>query len=52
MIQPHKQPSYCFFSEGEARVTIFASTGNARTFNYQPGDISYVPAAMGKEDVA
>jgi oxalate decarboxylase/phosphoglucose isomerase-like protein (cupin superfamily) len=28
-------------------VTIFASTSNARTFNYQAGDIGYVPASMG-----
>ena len=26
-------------SEGTARMTLFASSGNARTFNYQPGDI-------------
>ncbi|KAF9021028.1 oxalate decarboxylase [Hymenopellis radicata] len=36
-----------FFLEGEGRVTIFASQGSARTFNYQPGDIGYVPTAMG-----
>ncbi|CAK5268702.1 unnamed protein product [Mycena citricolor] len=38
---------WSFFIEGTARVTIFASQGNARTFNYQPGDIGFVPAAMG-----
>ncbi|KAK7037809.1 hypothetical protein VNI00_010770 [Paramarasmius palmivorus] len=38
---------WSFFLEGEGRVTIFASQGNARTFNYQAGDIGYVPAAMG-----
>ena len=26
--------------EGEARVTLFGSSGNARTFDYRPGDIS------------
>jgi len=29
-------------SAGEGRVTVFASQGNARTFNYQPGDIGTV----------
>ncbi|KAK7467477.1 hypothetical protein VKT23_004530 [Stygiomarasmius scandens] len=38
---------WSFFLAGEGRVTVFASQGNARTFNYQPGDIGYVPAAMG-----
>jgi oxalate decarboxylase/phosphoglucose isomerase-like protein (cupin superfamily) len=35
------------FSEGEGRMTIFASGDNSRTFNYQPGDIGYVPASQG-----
>jgi oxalate decarboxylase family bicupin protein len=29
--------------KGHARVTIFASNGNARTFNYQAGDVGIVP---------
>ena len=29
-------------------MTIFAGTGIAQTFDYQPGDISYVPTAYGK----
>uniref|UniRef100_D8Q486 Oxalate oxidase n=1 Tax=Schizophyllum commune (strain H4-8 / FGSC 9210) TaxID=578458 RepID=D8Q486_SCHCM len=41
------QDEWTFFLEGEARVTIFAAQSNARTFNYQPGDIAYVPTAMG-----
>ncbi|PBL04375.1 oxalate decarboxylase [Armillaria gallica] len=41
------QDEWSLFLEGEGRVTIFASQGTARTFNYQPGDIGYVPAAMG-----
>lgn len=28
-------------------MTIFGAQSNARTFDYQPGDIGYVPAAMG-----
>jgi hypothetical protein len=33
--------------EGNARMTLFASTSNARTFDYQGGDIGYVPASFG-----
>ncbi|TFK79856.1 oxalate decarboxylase [Polyporus arcularius HHB13444] len=41
------QNEWGFFLEGTARVTIFAGTGIAQTFDYQPGDISYVPTAYG-----
>ncbi|RDB25886.1 Oxalate decarboxylase OxdC [Hypsizygus marmoreus] len=41
------QDEWSFFIEGEGRMTIFASQSNARTFNYQAGDIGYVPATMG-----
>ncbi|KDR78673.1 hypothetical protein GALMADRAFT_244166 [Galerina marginata CBS 339.88] len=41
------QDEWSFFIEGQGRVTIFASQSNARTFNYQAGDIGYVPATMG-----
>jgi oxalate decarboxylase/phosphoglucose isomerase-like protein (cupin superfamily) len=50
-------------SEGQARITLFASSHNARTFNYQSGDIgvcysvtlllpclscaAYIPASFG-----
>jgi oxalate decarboxylase len=27
-------------------MTVFASAGSARTFNYQAGDVGYVPFAM------
>ncbi|TCD61848.1 hypothetical protein EIP91_007838 [Steccherinum ochraceum] len=41
------QDEWSFFIEGEGRVTLFASSGNARTFNYQGGDIGFVPATFG-----
>ncbi|KAJ3533785.1 hypothetical protein NM688_g7236 [Phlebia brevispora] len=41
------QDEWGFFLEGEARVTLFASSGNAATYNYQAGDVSYVPATYG-----
>ena len=28
-------------------LQVFASDGHARTFNYQAGDVGYVPFAMG-----
>ncbi|KAK0481203.1 oxalate decarboxylase [Armillaria luteobubalina] len=41
------QDEWSYFLEGQGRVTIFAARGRARTFNYQSGDIGYVPAGMG-----
>src|SRR5262249_44108597 len=32
---------------GQARMTVFASSGKARTFDYQAGDVGYIPFAMG-----
>ena len=36
-----------YYLEGEARMTVFASSGVARTFDYRAGDVGYVPFAMG-----
>jgi oxalate decarboxylase len=36
-----------YYVSGRARMTAFASSGNARTFDYQAGDVGYVPFAMG-----
>ncbi|KAI0322870.1 oxalate oxidase [Amylostereum chailletii] len=41
------QDEWSFFLEGEARVTLFAGSGNARTYNFQAGDVGYVPASFG-----
>ncbi|KAJ3571984.1 hypothetical protein NP233_g3395 [Leucocoprinus birnbaumii] len=41
------QDEWSFFLEGSGRMTIFAAQSNARTFDYQAGDIGYVPASMG-----
>jgi oxalate decarboxylase len=32
---------------GEGRMTVFAATGVARTFDFRAGDVGYVPFAMG-----
>jgi len=36
-----------YYIEGQGRMTVFASGGKARTFDYQAGDVGYVPFAMG-----
>jgi len=36
-----------YFICGEARMTVFASQNNARTFDFQAGDVGYVPFPMG-----
>jgi oxalate decarboxylase len=36
-----------YYIEGKGRMGVFASSGQARTFDYQAGDVGYVPYAMG-----
>jgi oxalate decarboxylase len=36
-----------YYIAGCGRMTVFASGGKARTFDYQAGDVGYVPFAMG-----
>lgn len=36
-----------FYISGKARMTVFASQGKARTFDYQAGDVGSVPFPMG-----
>ncbi|MXP51469.1 cupin domain-containing protein [Pantoea sp. SoEX] len=36
-----------YYIEGEGRMGVFASSSQARTFNYRAGDVGYVPFAMG-----
>ncbi len=38
---------WSFFIKGSARISIFASSGTARTFNYTSGDVGIVPANFG-----
>ncbi|KAL7276935.1 hypothetical protein RUND412_000079 [Rhizina undulata] len=49
---------WSFFLGGTARITVYAAEGNARTFDYGPGDVGYIPKSMshyientGTEDV-
>ncbi len=36
-----------YYISGRGLMTVFASGGKARTFDYQAGDVGYVPFAMG-----
>ena len=36
-----------YYLSGEGRMTVYASSGMARTFDYRAGDVGYVPFAMG-----
>ncbi len=36
-----------YYLSGKGRMTVFANSGKARTFDYQAGDVGYVPFAMG-----
>lgn len=36
-----------YYIEGTARMGVFGSSGEARTFDFQAGDVGYIPYAMG-----
>ena len=36
-----------YWIEGQARMGVFGASGQARTFDFQAGDVGYVPFAMG-----
>jgi oxalate decarboxylase len=36
-----------YYIEGRGRMTVFAASGEARTFDFQAGDVGFVPFAMG-----
>jgi oxalate decarboxylase len=40
-------PEWQYYISGQARMTVFASGENARTFDFQAGDVGYVPISMG-----
>jgi oxalate decarboxylase len=35
-----------YFAAGRGRMTVFGAAGTARTFDYQAGDVGYVPKSM------
>jgi oxalate decarboxylase len=42
----HAKDEWQYYISGRARMTVFASGGKARTFDYQAGDVGYVPFSM------
>ena len=36
-----------YYIEGQGRMTVFGAESRARTFDYQAGDVGYVPRSMG-----
>ncbi len=42
---PHAD-EWAYFIEGKAKMTAFASSHSAQTFDFQAGDVGYVPRAM------
>jgi oxalate decarboxylase len=36
-----------YYISGQARMTVFAAEGQANTFDYQAGDVGYIPLPMG-----
>jgi oxalate decarboxylase len=36
-----------YYIQGQGRMGVFAASGKARTFDFQAGDVGYVPFAMG-----
>ena len=43
---PHAD-EWQYYISGSARMTVFAASATARTFDYRAGDVGYVPFAMG-----
>ena len=42
----HPHDEWQYYISGRGRMTIFASGERARTFDYQAGDVGYIPFAM------
>jgi oxalate decarboxylase len=42
----HVKDEWQYYISGRGRMTVFASGGKARTFNYQAGDVGTVPHGM------
>ncbi len=42
-----KADEWQYYIEGQARMTVFDATSKARTFDYRPGDVGFVPRTLG-----
>jgi oxalate decarboxylase len=43
----HPHSEWQYYISGNARMTVFASAGEAHTMDYKPNDVGYVPAVAG-----
>jgi oxalate decarboxylase len=43
----HNTDEWQYYLGGQGRMTVFASGGTARAFDFSAGDVGYVPVAMG-----
>ncbi|KAG6330550.1 hypothetical protein ID866_8539 [Astraeus odoratus] len=41
------EPEWTYFISGQARITVYAAMSNAQTFDFQAGDIAYIPPSYG-----
>ncbi|KAJ7170254.1 putative oxalate decarboxylase/oxidase [Mycena crocata] len=41
------EPEWSFFISGQGRVTVFAASSKARTYDFVAGDVGYVPPSFG-----
>lgn len=41
------EPEWTYFISGQARITVYASSSNAQTFDFQAGDVAYIPPSFG-----
>src|SRR5262249_37894325 len=44
---PRNADEMKYYISGQARMTVFAAAARAGTFDYQPGDVGFVPRNMG-----
>lgn len=50
MREMHWHPNadeWLYFISGSGRITLFSGVGEARTMDFQAGDVGYIPRAMG-----
>ncbi|KAG1823517.1 putative oxalate decarboxylase/oxidase [Suillus subaureus] len=41
------EPEWTYFISGQARITVYASSAQATTMDFQAGDIAYIPPSYG-----
>jgi hypothetical protein len=44
--RPSNTDEWQYYIEGQARMGVFAASGQARTFDFRAGDVGFVPFAV------